>query len=106
MGLPQKTTPFIFFCRELFLSRSVYRTSVSAASAANALVSVDNVLAITLRDAAGGTSVSACTAADALIRNFVCHIRKPPFNVVTYILAHLLKKSRVFSKKTLKNDIY
>ena len=58
---------------KLFLRRSTYRTSVCARTAADALVSVDYVLAIALGDAAGGASVCASATADAFVRNFVCH---------------------------------
>ena len=66
---------FIFnFLKELLLRGSSYGTSICTAAAANALVSVDNVLAVTLGDAAGGASISASAASDALIRNLVCHV--------------------------------
>ena len=73
---------------ELFLSRSAYGASVSARAAAYALVSVDNVLAITLGNATGGACISASATSDAFIRNLKCHNSKPPFSFgVTYILS-------------------
>ena len=73
---------------ELFLSRSAYGASVSARAAAYALVSVDNVLAITLGNATGGACISASAASDAFIGNLKCHNSKPPFSFgVTYILS-------------------
>ena len=57
----------------LLLNGSAYRTSICAGTAGNALVSVDNVLAVTLSDALLRTSVSTCTACDALVSNLVCH---------------------------------
>ena len=57
----------------LLLNGSAYRTSVGAGTAGNALVCVDNVLAVTLGDALLRTSVSTCTASDTLIGNLVCH---------------------------------
>ena len=65
---------FVFLKGKLFLRRSTYRTSVCARTAADALVSVDYVLAIALGDAAGGASVCASATADAFVRNFVCHL--------------------------------
>ena len=59
---------------KLFLCRSTYRTSVCTRTAADAFVSVDNVLTVALRDAAGGASIGASAAADAFVRNFVCHL--------------------------------
>ena len=58
---------------ELFFNGSAYRTSLSTATAANALVSVDHILAITLGDATGGASICTSAARDALIGNLVCH---------------------------------
>ncbi len=58
---------------KLFLSGCANRTCVCARAAANALVSVDYVFAITLGNATGRASVYTCTTADALIGNLVCH---------------------------------
>ena len=64
--------------RKLLLSGCTYGASVCAAAAAYASVSVDNVLVIALGDAAGGASISASAARDAIIRNLVCHYTIPP----------------------------
>jgi hypothetical protein len=56
----------------LFL-RSLYRASLSTSTAANALVSVDLVLAVYLADCFGGASLCTCAACNASIRNLVCH---------------------------------
>jgi len=80
----------MFLLKEkLFLSGCANRTCVCARTAANALVSIDYVFAITFGDATGRTCILASAAADALIGNFVCHFDKPPFKVVTYILSYL-----------------
>ena len=63
---------------KLFLRGSSNRASVCARAAAYALVSVDNVNAVALRDATGGASVSTSTASDAIFRNLKCHCNKPP----------------------------
>ena len=57
----------------LLLSGRTYGASICTATAANASVSVDNELVSTLGDAAGGASISASAARNALIRNLVCH---------------------------------
>ena len=62
------------FARELFLSRCSYGASVCTVAAADALVSIDNVLSITLGNARSGATVCASAAADALIGNLVCHL--------------------------------
>ena len=62
----------------LVLNGSVNGTSVFAASAANALISVDNVLAVALRDAAGGASISTSATRDASVSNLECHYWIPP----------------------------
>ena len=92
------------FCvkRKLFLSGSVYGTSVSAATAAYAIVSVDNVLTVALGDAAGRASISASAARNALIGNLISHLENLQKIISNYILSYLFKKSRVFSKKVVK----
>ena len=60
---------------ELFLSRSAYGASVCTRAAAYALVSVDNVLAVTLGYASNRACISASAASDAFIGNLKCHDR-------------------------------
>ena len=59
---------------KLFLSRCANRTSVSTRAAADAIISVDNVLTIALSNATYGTSVCACATSDALVGNLECHL--------------------------------
>ncbi len=59
----------------LFFSRSAYGASICASAAGDALVSVNNELAVTLGNASYGATVSTCTARDAFVRNLVCHIK-------------------------------
>ena len=66
---------FFLFLQKLFFCRSANGANVCAATAANTLVSVDNELAVTLGDATNGASVSASAAANAFIRNLVCHLK-------------------------------
>lgn len=73
--------PLIFFgicvtlciSRQLFSLRSFYRASISASSAVNAFVSVDNILTVYFGDTFCGASVCASAAADAFIIDLVCH---------------------------------
>ena len=58
---------------KLFLNRSAYRTYICAVATGDALVSVDNELAVTLRDAGSGATVCACATSDALVSNLECH---------------------------------
>lgn len=58
---------------ELFLNRSANRAGTGAGAAIDAIVLIDNVLAVLFRDAAYGAFVSASAAGDALIGNLVCH---------------------------------
>ena len=76
----------------LFLNRCVYGASVCARTASDALVSVNNVLAVALSDAANRASICASAAADALIGNFVSHLEKPPLNFVHLYSNTTLKK--------------
>ena len=91
----------------LFLNGCVYGASICARTAADALVSVDNVLAVTLRNAGSGATVCACATSDALVTNLKCHckILRKTFGreyTHTYILTHIREKSRAFLKKTEK----
>jgi hypothetical protein len=62
------------FSFELFLYRSAYRAGLSAVSAAEAGISVDNVNAVTLSDALYRTISSTYAATDAKISvNFISH---------------------------------
>jgi hypothetical protein len=64
----------MLFKLKLFLNGSFNRAGLCAVSAIDAGVSVDNELAVTLGDATNGASVSASAAANAFIRNLVCHL--------------------------------
>ena len=63
---------------KLFLNRSAYRTNVCAVAAGDALVSVDNELAVTLGNARGRATICACATSDALISNLESHCDYPP----------------------------
>ncbi len=78
------------FAKELFLSRCSYGASICTSAAADAFISVDNVLAVAFGNARGGAAVCTSATADALIGNLVCHWYVLHKNfVATYILAHL-----------------
>lgn len=62
---PPEKEDFRFFCR-LLKFRSFYRASTLACAAFNALVGIDNILAVLFGNGAYRASVSARTAADAL----------------------------------------
>jgi len=55
------------FAKELFLSRCSYGACICASAAADALISVDNVLAVAFGNARNRAAVCASAAADALI---------------------------------------
>ena len=71
--------PRVQFIQQLSLRGSAYRTCASASTAANAGVSVDNVLAVTLGNCVYRAALSASAASDAIVRNYVCHIDLPPY---------------------------
>ena len=79
MKKAEKNSAFFIIGNKLLLCGSAYRASVSASAAADALVSVDNVLAVTLGNTSNRARICASTAADTFIGNFVCHLEKPPF---------------------------
>ena len=90
---------FIFnFLKELLLCGSSYGTSICTAAAANALVSVDNVLAVALGNATGGASISASAASDALIRNLVCHVNNLRFFGHLYSITNTEKIKSILEK--------
>ena len=66
---------FLVFSAELSFNRSANRAVLCAVAAADAFVSVDNELIVTLGNARNGASVCACAAADAIVGNLVCHVK-------------------------------
>ncbi len=64
--------------KELLFNRSANRAVVSTVAAADALISVDNVLVIALGNARNGASICTCAAVNALVGNLVCHVKIPP----------------------------
>jgi len=64
---------------KLFLRGSSYRANVCTVAAADALISIDNVNAVTLGNATYGALACASTASYAIIGNFVCHSDIPPY---------------------------
>ena len=79
---PGSDDPGVQFIKRLSLRGSAYRAGASASAAANAGVSVDNVLAVTFRNCLNGALSSASAASDAIVRNYVCHIDLPPYKYV------------------------
>lgn len=63
---------------ESALGRCANRAGTCTSTAVNAGSCVDNVLAVTLRNSIYRTSLSAGAASDALVRNNVCHNSIPP----------------------------
>lgn len=57
----------------VFLNRSINRTCACASTAINTLVSVDNVHGITSRNSIRRTFISASTAVDARVFNYISH---------------------------------
>ena len=68
---PKRT---VFLIRsELFSLRCANRANTVASAAVDASVSVDNVLAVSLRNSANRAALSASAASDTLIRDLVSH---------------------------------
>ena len=53
--------------------RCTYRANTRASAAVDASVSVDNILAVSLRNSANRAALCASAASDTLIRNLVSH---------------------------------
>lgn len=82
---------------KLFFSRCAYGTSVRARTAANAIICIDYIFAIAFSDATGRACILASAAADALIGNFVCHVKKPPFVFCCHLYSNtFIKKIKMF----------
>ncbi len=96
------TAAFSDVKEKLFLSGSVYGASISTAATAYAIISVDNVLAVTLGDAAGRASVSASAARNALIGNLISHLEKPPKNYFHLYFSISFEKIKYIFKKNTK----
>ena len=86
-------SPVMFSCsaqdRILFFGLGSFnRTYASASAAIQASAGVDHVLTVALGDSANGATLHAGTAADASVRNNICHENTPPYKC-TYILSQL-----------------
>jgi hypothetical protein len=62
-----------FFQFRLCLLGCIYGAGTSASAAVDAVVSIDNVLAVSFRDSTNGAVSCASTACDASITNYICH---------------------------------
>ena len=70
----------------LRLMRGVNRADTGAGAALDAARSVDLILAVTGGNAAHGALGLAGAAADALIRNLICHFKTPPLQSKPIVL--------------------
>ena len=79
--------PFFLLQIRLFGSRSLYGASTLASTALNALVGIDNILAVLFGNSAYRANISAGTAADASRSNLISHVYTPPLEcafIVSY----------------------
>lgn len=60
-------------CTELFSNRCAYGASICTSAAINALLGIDNVLAVSFGDRFNGATVSASAATETFVGNFVSH---------------------------------
>ena len=63
----------------LFSSRSIYGTYACARTAVKTQIGIDHVLAVFFGNGFYRTFRSARAAADAIVRDFICHDTAPPF---------------------------
>ena len=87
---------------ELVSLGSLNRASICARAAVNALVGIDNVLAVLLADSLNRALLSASAASDAIISNLVCHC-DTSVSCCGYIVSQIYQKENRFCKKSLKN---
>ena len=69
------------FVGELFGSGSAYGTYARTSTALNALVCVDDHLAVLLADRFYGTFALTSAASNTFIGNLVCHVQTPPLKI-------------------------
>ena len=67
-----------FGCTKLLLGGSSHGAGAGASAAFDALIRIDHVLAVALRDRVHGAFGLAGAAHDAFVRNYICHRRLPP----------------------------
>ena len=85
-------SPFLFrngdyvykFMYQLSFSWSINRASACASTAVNALISINYINSISLRDSLSRAFTCAYAAADTRIINYISHCKQPPF----YIYLH------------------
>jgi len=69
---------------KLFSLGCVNGANISAGTAFSAKLLVNDCLTVFYLDGFNGTLVRACTASDALITYFVCHVLHPPMSFYMY----------------------
>ena len=62
-----------FFQLRLCLLGCIYGAGTCASSAVDAVISINNVLAVAFSDSTNGAVCCASTACDASITNYICH---------------------------------
>ena len=71
----------------------------SAGTAVDAGISIDYILAVSLRNSANGTFGSAASAAYTSVTNNVCHNKLPPLKLYPYITLILYHTFQLFKRK-------
>ena len=72
----ENVAPLSLVCSaELLFNRCANRAVLCTVTAADAFVSVDNELIVTLGNARNGASVCACATVNAIVGNLVCHVK-------------------------------
>ena len=66
----------------LAFSDSACRAGSFASTAGYANISIDVVLCIALGNSSNGAAVSASTARNASVRNYICHKKYPPIQIM------------------------
>ena len=79
---------FICMPLRLFGRRSRNGANLCASAAINAGVSVNYILAVALGNSLYGAAICAGAAGDAVITNYICHIKVPPFYYFYYIVTY------------------
>lgn len=96
----RRPKPAVFYSlSESTLDRSTYGANTSASTTFDASISVDDVLAVTLRDSGNRAFTCASAASDAFISNHICHSVTHLLAVsVSYFISICAKKQVVTQK--------
>ena len=82
MRQPLRNQLILAYLTILAFSDSACRAGSFASTAGYTNISIDVVLCIALGNSSNGAAVSASTARNASVRNYICHKKYPPIQIM------------------------